>query len=328
MSFFSHPLHEFIFPILRKLMRKEEVSVVAVSGGVDSMALLHLLFDYKESGASIGSIIPAIVDHGLRPNSSEEAQMVCAWCETLGFEPVLLKWEGKKPQAAVQRRARDARYELLFEACASRDAKNLLTAHHFDDQLETFFLRLFKGSGVQGLSCMRQRSPISFGFLLRPLLSCHKRDLFRYMQDKNHPFVEDPSNQNMNFERVRLRSLIEFLRKEKFNADAIAMTVKHCQELGDDLQEEINSAYEKLFQNLSLNVEDFCLLSFLKRRELLRRILWELSKKPYPPKFDRVEHIDSLILKRQLFTVSGYYWRYQDGKYVLSQENRSPLNKE
>src|SRR4051794_20667325 len=123
---------------------------IAVSGGPDSLALLLLA-----AAARPGKIDAATVDHGLRPGSREEAEMVAGVCAILGVPHAILtaQWENR-PISAIQERAREERYRLLAHWAKERELDAIATAHHLDDQAETLLMRLARGSGVRGLAGM------------------------------------------------------------------------------------------------------------------------------------------------------------------------------
>jgi len=179
---------------------------VAVSGGADSMALLLLSQDWiKKHG---GKLVALTVDHGLRVEAAEEARTVHTWCKTHGIAHETLTWKPPKLTSAIQAQARDARYRLLTEYCKKKHIPYLLTAHHQGDQAETLFFRLARGSGIDGLACMKPVSEVNGVQLLRPLLATPKAELQHFLQKKKQPWIEDPTNQNLNYTRNYIRSLI------------------------------------------------------------------------------------------------------------------------
>lgn len=176
---------------------------IAVSGGPDSLALLLLA-----AAARPGKVEAATVDHALRPESAKEAQMVAGLCKTLGVPHAILTAEWKqKPETAIQERARIERYRLLSRWVAEKDLSALVTAHHLDDQAETLFMRLNRGSGVRGLAGMRRSTPVPGGKtrLLRPLLSWRRSELEEICKTAGLTPAEDPGNADEQFERVRIR---------------------------------------------------------------------------------------------------------------------------
>ena len=178
---------------------------IAVSGGPDSVALLLLA-----AAARPGVVEAATVDHGLRPGSQAEAQAVAEVSEKLGIPHTILEIEwDEPPSGALQEQARQVRYRALAEWMRARDLDALLTAHHVDDQAETLMMRLNRGAGVRGLAGMRRSGPVPFGdqgqALLRPLLGWRRSELEAVCLDAAVTPVQDPSNLDERFERVRMR---------------------------------------------------------------------------------------------------------------------------
>lgn len=177
---------------------------LAVSGGPDSLALLLLA-----AAARPGAVEAATVDHRLRPESAAEAKLVASACKSLGVPHSALaaEWTAK-PQSAIQERARAERYRLLGLWLAERDLAGLVTAHHLDDQAETLLMRLNRGAGARGLAGMRAISalPGANARLLRPLLGWRRPELEAICQSAGLEPVDDPSNSDEQFERVRVRN--------------------------------------------------------------------------------------------------------------------------
>src|SRR5580704_18066499 len=153
--------------------------VLGVSGGPDSVALMLLAADWARARARAPPppVYVATVDHGLRKDSRGEAEMVARWAAGLARPHAVLVWDGGKPKSRIQERAREARYQLLFDFAARIGADHLMTAHHADDQAETILFRLLRGSGVSGLSGMANSSERNGLILARPLLDHAKADL-------------------------------------------------------------------------------------------------------------------------------------------------------
>ena len=178
---------------------------LAVSGGPDSLALLLLA-----AAARPGLVQAATVDHALRPKSADEAKMVADLCEKLGVPHTTLtaKWK-QKPEKAVQERARIARYRLLAGWLKEKQVATLVTAHHADDQAETLLMRLNRGSGTRGLAGMRPAAPVplpgSRGRVLRPLLGWRRSELADVCKAAGLKPVQDPSNDDNQFERTKIR---------------------------------------------------------------------------------------------------------------------------
>jgi len=184
--------------------------VVAVSGGGDSMALLLLAHE-----AYPGRVTGVTIDHGLRPGSAEEAAQVAAWAKARGIPHRRLFWDGPKPKSGVQARARRARYGLLALAAAQLGTLDrpapVLTAHTREDQIETIVMRSAHGSGPAGLAGMRAAAEIAGAPpvpLLRPLLAFGRERLRASLRERGQAWLEDPSNEDTRFERVRVRRMI------------------------------------------------------------------------------------------------------------------------
>jgi tRNA(Ile)-lysidine synthase len=199
---------------------------VAVSGGPDSLALLLLA-----AAARPGLVEAATVDHALRPESRSEAAMVAGICKRLAVPHQILTVEwAEKPASAIQERAREERYRLLTAWVRERDIEALATAHHLDDQAETFVMRLLRGAGVRGLAGMRRAAPAPGDDvpLLRPLLAWRHSELERICADAGLTPVADPSNADEQFERVRVRRALAEARW--LNPEALALSAGY---LGD-----------------------------------------------------------------------------------------------
>ena len=187
-------------------------ALVAVSGGPDSMALLHLAARWRDRGGPL--IEAATVDHDLRPGSRAEAEAVALWADELNIPHRILTWTGERPKTRLQERARAARYRLLEDMAREIGAEAVLTGHHADDQAETIVFRLLRGSGVAGLAAMAQVSP-RVGFrLVRPLLDLTKADLVAFCGSVGQPFFTDPSNRDPRFARTDLKRVLALLEAE------------------------------------------------------------------------------------------------------------------
>lgn len=178
---------------------------LAVSGGPDSLALLLLA-----AAARPGLIEAATVDHALRPEGRAEAEMVAALCEQIGVPHEILTVEWKqKPETAIQERARFHRYRLLSKWAEDRKLRGILTAHHLDDQAETFVMRLLRGAGVRGLGGMRPIVKSGPGAPIgRPLLGWRRSELGQVCVAAGLRPAADPSNDDQQFERVRTRQAL------------------------------------------------------------------------------------------------------------------------
>ena len=196
---------------------------VAVSGGGDSLALALLADRWARRRG--GSIVALTVDHRLRPESAGEARQVAAWMKVRAIPHRILIWEGPHPTSGIQAAARTARYHLLEAWCRERGCLHLLTGHHQADQAETFWLRLARGSGVDGLAAMSSETPRANCRILRPLLDVAPVRLRAVLSAAGQAWIEDPSNENTDYARVRLRGGRGLLAAEGLSAERLAATI-------------------------------------------------------------------------------------------------------
>ena len=206
--------------------------LLAVSGGPDSMALMHLALRWR----SHPQLSVATVDHGFRVESRAEAEQVAHWAATAGLPHHLLVWQGEKPRTAIQERARAARYDCLADCAERIGAQAIVTGHHADDQAETILMRLVNGSGTAGLAGMRLRSDRDGPPLWRPLLDVPKAALVAYCQSIGQPFFTDPSNANEASGRVKLRKLAGLLEELGLDRDSLLRLGRRAARADDALE--------------------------------------------------------------------------------------------
>jgi tRNA(Ile)-lysidine synthase len=208
---------------------------LAVSGGPDSMAMLALA-----AAAFPAGVIAATVDHRLRADATAEAAMVAGWCTANGVPHATLAPDEPPAGASIQAQARRVRYRLLGDWALAAGAGALATAHHADDQAETFLMRAARGSGPGGLAGIRRRwdyapehwsaprdtqRPPGALAIIRPLLDWRRSDLRTIAAAL--PFVDDPSNHDPRHDRTAIRAL---LARGDFDPVALATAATHCAE--------------------------------------------------------------------------------------------------
>lgn len=151
------------------------------------------------------------VDHGLRAESAAEAAQVATWSASAGLSHVTLRWEGEKPRTGLQAKAREARYDLMARWCQENGAAWLLTAHTMDDQAETVIMRMARTTSLDSLAGIPVHGQWKGARLFRPLLG-QRRDALRAMlRQQGQAWIEDPSNEDERFERVRIRKALPVL---------------------------------------------------------------------------------------------------------------------
>jgi tRNA(Ile)-lysidine synthase len=215
-------LHPEVLERLFAPLRGASAILVAVSGGPDSVALLHLLARWQTARSGPG-LIAATVDHGLRSESSAEAARVAGQAAQLGIPHRTLVWTGPKPEHGLQAAAREKRYALLLAQALRDGASHLVTAHTIDDQAETILMRLARGSGLAGLAGMRPEVEREGIRHVRPLLAVPKVPLVDLCRTEGWEFVEDPSNIDDRFSRARWRKLLPALAAEGLTAERLTL---------------------------------------------------------------------------------------------------------
>jgi tRNA(Ile)-lysidine synthase len=205
--------------------------VLAVSGGPDSMALLHLVAGWKTENRFDRPVVHvATVDHRLRPQSAGEARAVAEASVALGFTHTTLTWsDGRSDASGLQEAARNARYRLLTEYASRLGAVRVavVTAHTADDQAETLLMRLARGSGLDGMAAMAAQRSLDGAadvMLVRPLLGFGKDRLMATLAAAGRTWIDDPSNENTRFERVRLRAAGKVLAGLGFDNGRLALS--------------------------------------------------------------------------------------------------------
>lgn len=182
--------------------------LLAVSTGVDSMVLLHLM---ERQGLTIGV---AHVDHQLRTESKVEADFLRDYCQKQNVPFYLKVWQ-HPAKKNVEAEARSVRYTFFKEIMEQENYDLLLTAHHGDDQLETLLMRLTRGGSFSGHSGIIRQQSFGNGTLLRPLLSFSKKSLYNYAVEKQLIYFEDATNTSQNYFRNRIRqNVVPELKKE------------------------------------------------------------------------------------------------------------------
>ena len=282
--------------------------LLAISGGPDSVALMLLI--KKWSDRPKYSIAVATVDHGLREESSREAETVGQWAQELGFTHYHLNWLEEKPTTRLQERAREARYHLL-ETCAKEiGADAIVTAHHADDQAETILLRLTRGSGLTGLAGMADTRKLNKIKLLRPLLNFSKADLVKICHEAHHPYFNDPSNLNDKYTRARLRKLMPTLAEEGLTSDALRRLGQRAQRVNVALDFYAKSARA---QALIEQQDDKTLFSAVELErlpsEIVLRLLAQEITRLCPQFLLRLERLERLVTQLHDALLTSAPWQ-------------------
>jgi tRNA(Ile)-lysidine synthase len=298
---------------------------VALSGGADSMALTLLLHDWATKRS--GSLLALHVDHGLRPDSKKEATWLVRSLKAKGIAVKVLRWQGEKPESAIQDRARRKRYELLQEACRRAGILHLAAAHHLEDQAETFLMRLARSSGPDGLAAMAPERVFRDLRLIRPLLSVPKARLIAFLAKRRQGWVEDPSNQDARFTRVRLRKTLPKLARDGLTAECLGATAADLGAVRRNLEEQAAAylaSYARLAPEGYLLMErsGFGKLCPEIQNRVLARSLMCLGGSDYGPRRKNLEEARQRILSQnfQGLTLGGCRVSSRRGQLLICRE--------
>ena len=314
-----------IYPNYKKFLDKHlkaKKFVIGVSGGSDSLALVYLSKLYsQERKVKFEGII---VDHGVRKGSDKEAKKV---------KQILLKNKVKSHIFKIKfnniknfhSEARKKRYEKIISFCKKNRVKNILLGHHLDDQIENFYIRLSRGSGLTGLSPIKKVSNFKNLYFLRPLLNIKKQDLIKISKKYFNFYVKDPSNFDNKYLRSRVRKLRSFMEREGFGDQRLLSTLNNLNKASEALEFYSNSATKKFIIKKSNSI----LISkklFKEPYEVIFRSISNFftNNKDYPP---RAKGIDRLITdlsnkNSKNVTLGGYIFENGLNSVKVKKENR------
>ena len=313
-----------IFQIYKKfenIISLNQDFIVGVSGGSDSLALCFLTKIYSIKNSI--NVHYFIVDHKLRKNSSLEAQSVKNLLKKHHIKLKILKWYGKKPISNIQSIARTKRYSLLMDQAKKLNIKSILTGHHLDDLYENFFIRISRGSGLKGLISFGEKTQINKIDILRPLIYFEKKHL-KYVTIKVFKsYIEDPSNEDNKFKRVRIRKFIKDLQNDGLDMNKFLLTIKNLRDSSETIKFYVaknlknNSYLYKDKSKIILNQE-----FFNQPHEVIFRSLLEIIKfvgnKYYSV---RGKKVDGIIYKLKRESNSSF--KFTLGNCIIYKVNHS-----
>ena len=305
---------------------------VAVSGGVDSMALSFLAKCYSIENNK--KVYFYIVDHKIRKNSTFEANLVKKKLKSFQILSKILTIKKENISKNIQSFARENRYKLIIKQSLIKKIDMILTAHHFDDLIENFFIRLLRGSGLKGLiSFSKIKSKLKLNhkvFILRPLIDIPKKDLLYLSKNTFNYNVKDPSNLDDKFLRVKVRKLISNLEKEGLTFNKFKLSLNNLNKSNNAIEYYVqkninnNSKYLKLAKKVILKDE------FLKQPDeivfrSLSEVIQKVGKKDTFARGAKVENLIKQLRSKNNYskkTLSGCIIQKLENSVIISQENR------
>jgi tRNA(Ile)-lysidine synthase len=297
---------------------------VAVSGGLDSMALLLLLKNIcAQNFNQKVEIFCLTVDHNFRKNSASDAQFVFDFCQENAINCTILKsYLENPPEVDIESSLREVRYNLLGDFCQKNKIKYLFLAHHRQDLAENFLIRLFRGSGIDGLAAISCKSLVvsrkslvvsrkSKIEIIRPLLEFSKSDLKKYLQATKTKWVEDETNFDEKYLRNKIRKFLQSLPDYEAINNRIALASEAILEAKNILEKQTKKEFPKIFKteknNLILNIEKFSQLEKSTATRYLSLALMQISGRIYKPRLKKLLGIYQKIIENKLLANEIFY---------------------
>lgn len=298
---------------------------VAVSGGGDSLALLHLI---AAVAPKMGWVVHSVtVDHRLRPEAAAEAVEVGKISAALGVAHDVLRWDHGQIAGNLQDQARRARYRLMADWARVRGIGQIAVGHTADDQAETFLMGLARGAGLDGLAGMRPVWTEGGIEWRRPLLIHKRADLQAYLTRHGLDWTEDPSNTDDRFARVKARRALKALKPLGITVERLAGVV---QNLADARHAVVNAVAEAAATIVQERAGE-CILSRpelirlgpeVRRRLLIAALRW-VSSAQYAPRADAVRRLEQSILQGKDATLWGCRIRVSLSKVRIVREPKA-----
>lgn len=284
---------------LRELgIKSGEPFAIAVSGGCDSMALCLLC---RNSGLDFTAII---VDHKYRRNSTKEANDVSKYlAKELAIEAKVLTNKKTIPKTGVEEFMREVRYELIFNYLKKNKIKKLLMAHHLDDQVETFLMRLERGAGLDGLTGIKQVSELTINCykveIIRPLLGSTKEELKEILNKNKIKWWEDPSNENIEITRNNIRKTLSGFSDYGLLRKRISTVIDNIERAKHFIESEKERHFKIVFKTSKagacLDITKYKKLHPELRLRILRDIIKKHSKTRKDVRLGSIKTLDSKL---------------------------------
>jgi tRNA(Ile)-lysidine synthase len=302
---------------------------VAVSGGPDSLSLAFLskCFSLKNKL----DVKYFIVDHGLRKESSAEAEAAVKILKKINVYCKIIKWNGKKPTTNIQSIARKKRYSLLVNECKKNKIKYILLGHHLDDLFENFFIRILRGSGLNGIVSFDRQVIYKDRNteILRPLLNLEKKDLIYLSKEIFNFYIKDPSNRDKNFKRIRIRNLLNSLKKEGLDKKKFLLTINNLKDSNKSIKFYVDKNIDKNSTFLKNNTIILKKFFFDQSHEVifrsLTKVIQTIGKKYYPVRGKSISELMKKVDSYALFkiTLGGCFIERINESIIISKESQN-----
>lgn len=298
---------------------------VAVSGGSDSMAALHLM---ARAAQHEGWDLRAVtVDHGLRPEAAAEAAEVARFCAGLGVPHTVLHWEHGPVEGNLMDAARRARYALMADWAQAQGVSHIVLGHTADDQAETFLMGLARGAGLDGLVGMRKGWDQGQVRFERPFLEHPRGELRAYLQRQGVAWRDDPTNADDRFTRVKARRALTALKPLGITVDRLSGVITNLARAQGAVRQAVAEAEARVCHEAAGAVV-FDRTAFLRcgpevaRRLLISALRW-VSAAEYAPRAEAVNRVEIAILEGRDTTLWGCRIRVKDAEFRVVREPRA-----
>lgn len=304
---------------------------IAVSGGIDSLSLLLIGNEWAKSHNT--KIIGLTIDHKLRKESTDEALYVNNLCQNLNIEHYIIAWDEEKPETNIEFNAREARYNLMANFCKKNNINYILIAHHLQDQAETFFIRLFRGSSIDGLSAMKDITNIYDINIIRPFLNINKEVLKEFLLENNIKWIEDPSNSDEKYLRNKIRNFLNSFENKKEIVERINFAIDEINKSKIFIDKEVQKVECKTIQFSSFGSCTIDINKLLKQDDdiilkILAKISMKISGNIYKPRLKKLKNLlQNLKTKNNIkYTFYGCIFEtYNDNLLMAYREYNSIL---
>ena len=316
---------------MRELRVNSDIAV-AVSGGPDSLALMHLSNRYALNNNINLTVLS--IDHGIRAESSKEI----VWLEKIAKKNKInfysTKLKKKINSSNTLSKARTLRYEALSKYCNKKKIKFLLTAHHLDDEIENFLMRLVRGSGIKGLSSLKAKSRYKNTklILVRPLLEYSKKSLIQYLSEQKQSYVNDRTNYNNKYDRSRIRKLSQQLIQEGLSKVRFKNVLKNLKNANNAINTAVSNYLEEQVKLNEKKIISFRSKEFINLpEEIQHRVLVKLcrfaGKSNKVPRSRSIQELINSIVKEKSFKRTLNSCTFVGQKGVVNIQSESDIAK-
>lgn len=298
---------------------------VAVSGGSDSMAMLHLMARAAlQAGWSLRAVT---VDHRLRPEAAEEAAFVARACTGLGVGHEVLAWDHGEITGNLMERAREARYRLIADWARVQGIEAVMVAHTADDQAETFLMGLSREAGLDGLVGMRPEWEVDGVTFRRPFLSQTREELRAFLVRNGLGWVEDPTNENNRYTRVKARRALKALKPLGITVDRLSSVIHHLSMAQGVVRQAVAEAGAEILTevagSLLFDHRPFMMCDpEIQRRLVIAMVRW-IGGQEHPLRESKVFALGLALQKQKDATLGGVRFRWQGETCTVSREARA-----